>query len=144
MKNKKFFVGIKGVIEKDGKVLLIKASQQVEGRDHWEVPGGRIDADETVEEALLRELLEEVPNIMNIKVHKILHAYRVQRDVKDDTSLVLIFYKVTADFDGEPRLSGEHTEYKWLNIDEACKLASPPVAKAISIRRELRTFATSA
>ncbi len=134
MKNKKFFVGVKGVIVRDdGKVLLIKASQEVEGRDHWEVPGGRIDANETIEEALRRELSEEVPNIRDIKVHEVVHSYRVPRDIKDDTSLVLIFYRVTAGFDGEIQLSEEHTEYKWLEIDEAIEIAFPSVADAIRL-----------
>lgn len=131
MGQKTFFVGVKGVIVKDDKVLLIKASQKVEGRDHWEVPGGRIDADESIDEALLRELNEEVPNITNIKTHEILHAHRVQHDVKNSISLVLIFYRVSADFNGEIELSEEHVDYRWATQDEALELAHPTVAKAI-------------
>lgn len=37
---KTFYVGVKGVIVKDGKALILKGG---EGRDFWEVPGGRID-----------------------------------------------------------------------------------------------------
>lgn len=131
MAEKKFFVGIKGVIIKGDKVLLIKTNGKVEGRDHWEVPGGRIDSDESIEQALRRELKEEVPNIKNPKVHEIVFAHRVQHDVKDDISLVLVFYRVTADFDGEPQLSNEHIAYKWVTRQEAKKLAFPNVAVAV-------------
>ena len=131
MSEKRFFVGVKGVIIKDGKVLLIKANKQIEGRDHWEVPGGRIDSDETIEQALRRELSEEVPNIRDVTVGEILHAHRIDRDVADDTSLVLIFYKVDAEFDGELQLSEEHTEYRWVTCDEALELAYPTVAIAV-------------
>lgn len=133
MAEKKFFVGVKGIIVKQEKVLLIKANKKLEGRDHWEVPGGRIDTNELIEEALIRELHEEVPNIKNIQKHEILHAHRIERDVKDDVSLVLVFFRVTADFDGEPQLSQEHTDYKWATYDEAMKLAYPAVAEAIKV-----------
>jgi 8-oxo-dGTP diphosphatase len=133
---KTFFVGIKGVIIKDEKVLLIKANKQIEGRDHWEVPGGRIDDDETIEQALRRELSEEVPNIKNVKIHDVLHAHRIPRDIDGETSLVLIFYRVTADFDGEPELSEEHAECKWASLEEALAIAYPSVADAIQIAFE--------
>lgn len=132
MGEKKFFVGIKGVITKDDKVLLIKASQEVEGRDHWEVPGGRIDQNESIQDALLRELQEEVPSIKNVEQHEILYAHRIQHDVKGDISLVLIFYRVSAEFeDNKILLSEEHVDYKWATLEEAVTLAHPTVATAI-------------
>ena len=131
MSEKRFFVGVKGVIIRDDKVLLIKANKQLEGRDHWEVPGGRIDGDETIEQALRRELSEEVPNIKDISVHEVLHAHRIERDIKDDTSLVLVFYRVAADFDGEPQLSEEHVEARWVTLEQARELAYPTVLTAV-------------
>lgn len=131
MAEKRFFVGVKGVIIKDDKVLLIKGNQKVEGRDHWEVPGGRIDTNESIDAALMRELQEEVPGISNIKKHEILHAHRIEHDVKDDTSLVLIFFRVTADVPDDIVLSEEHVEAEWLACDEAIKRAHPTVAVAV-------------
>lgn len=128
---KTFFVGIKGVIINEDKVLLVKANRELEGRAHWEVPGGRIDDDEAIEQALRRELKEEVTNITAVEVHEILHSHRVPKDVKDDVSLVLIFYRVTADFDGDPVLSEEHTDFKWVTLKEAEEMVMPSVATAI-------------
>ncbi len=130
MKNKKFFVGVKGVVIQDNKVLLVKANKKIEGRDHWEVPGGRIDDDETIEQALSRELFEEV-GATNVRARGALSAWRIPRDIEEDTSLVLIFFKATADFNGEPKISEEHTEYKWATLEEATELAFPAVAEAI-------------
>ncbi len=130
MSEKKFFVGVKGVLIKDNKVLLIKGNQKVEGRDHWEVPGGRIDDDETIDEALAREFKEEV-NGTNLVKHEIVHAHRVERDIAENTSLMLIFFRVTADI-SEVMLSHEHVEHQWLSEEEAIKLAHPNVAIAIS------------
>ncbi len=74
---KTFYVGIKGVIIKDDKVLMLRANAAAGRRDMWEMPGGRIDDDETIDQALRREPLEELPNIQNIQVHEILHAHRL-------------------------------------------------------------------
>jgi 8-oxo-dGTP diphosphatase len=126
---KTFHVGIKGVIVKDNKVLVIRASG--DGRDFWEVPGGRIDDNESIPEALTRELNEEVSNIHSITIHNVLDAFRVHKNIDGDISLVLIFYKVTADFDGDPVLSEEHSESQWLSKDEAIKLVHESCRPAI-------------
>ena len=96
---KTFYVGVKGVVVKDDKVLVVKGG---EGRDFWEVPGGRIDDNESLHETLRRELAEEVPNIQNIQIGEVLDAFRVHRDIDGEVSLTLIFFKVAADFDGDP------------------------------------------
>lgn len=127
---KTFYVGIKGVIVKNNKVLVMRANSKTH-EDRWEVPGGRIDGDETIEQALHRELREELPNIKNIVLEHIVDARRLHKDIDGDKSLVLIFYKVSADFDGEPRLSDEHVEAKWLDKNEAIELAEPIVKQAI-------------
>lgn len=116
---KTFFVGVKGVVIKDGKVLILKKGA---GRDFWEVPGGRIDDDESLHETLTRELKEEVPNIQNIEVEEVLDACRVHKDIEGGVSLTLIFFKVQADFNGDPQLSEEHEEWRWAAMDEALEL----------------------
>ncbi len=114
--NKLFNVGIKAIIKKDNKVLIVR-----HGQDFWEVPGGRIDANESIEEALHRELREELPNIHSIVLDRVIDARRLHKDIKDDISLVLVFYLVEADFKGAPKLSEEHTAYKWASKGEAIK-----------------------
>lgn len=119
---KTFYVGIKGVVVKDGKVLILRANKAQGRRDVWEMPG-RINDDETIEQALVRELTEELPNIKNIKTHEILHAYRLPHDIEGDKSLVLIYYRVTADFDeGKPEISDEHVDWQWTDMDTAIEL----------------------
>lgn len=118
MSEKLFNVGIKAIIQKDKQYLIVRNA-----KGFWEVPGGRMDADETIEETLRRELTEECPNIKDVKIHELLYAVRVHKDIKENVSLVLIFYRVTADFEGvEPELSHEHTEYRWLNKEEAMNI----------------------
>jgi ADP-ribose pyrophosphatase YjhB (NUDIX family) len=47
-----------GIIKRDGKILLFRRIKP--GHDYYMFPGGGVEKDETVEEALERELREEL------------------------------------------------------------------------------------
>jgi 8-oxo-dGTP pyrophosphatase MutT (NUDIX family) len=47
-------VSIKGVVVRDGQVLLLRNE-----RDEWELPGGRIELGETPQQCIAREIQEE-------------------------------------------------------------------------------------
>jgi ADP-ribose pyrophosphatase YjhB (NUDIX family) len=51
-------IGANTIVERDGKVLLVRLNYGP--RDgHWALPGGLVEADETVEQAAIRETAEE-------------------------------------------------------------------------------------
>ncbi len=112
---KKFYVGVKGFVVKDGKMLLLKKR----GEGFWEVPGGRIDDDESIEQALRRELKEEVSNIGDANIGEIVGAHRLQKNVDSDISLVLVYFLVHATISGDPELSEEHEDFMWADKHEA-------------------------
>lgn len=132
---KTFYVGVKGVIVRDGKVLLLRTNANHENRgDRWEMPGGRIDGDEIIEQTLRRELKEELPNIQNVQIGKILSANRIVKDIQGEISLVLVFYRVNAEFDGgEPKLSEEHLEFQWADQATALGLVEDNTLQAIKV-----------
>jgi ADP-ribose pyrophosphatase YjhB (NUDIX family) len=56
------FVGAKGLVHHNGKVLLLReSSKYLDGAElgKWDVPGGRINSEETLREGLVREVKEE-------------------------------------------------------------------------------------
>lgn len=108
---KKFYVGVKGIIKQNDQVLVLKKN---EGEGFWEVCGGRIDGDETIEQTLQRELAEELPGIKNVKLASLLGAHRLPKDIDGDTSLTLLYYQVEATLPEPIVLSSEHTEYRWV------------------------------
>lgn len=118
---KHFYVGVKAVIIQDGKILLLKDNSRP---DFWDVPGGRIEDNETIVEALLRELSEELPSHKNPKIGRLLNAYRIPGSIKDDLGLVLLFYKVDVEWDGSVTLSSEHTSHEWVSLEEALERGS--------------------
>lgn len=108
---KQFYVGIKGVVRQGDAVLVLKKNQ---AEPFWEICGGRIDGDETIEQTLKRELEEELPGITQIEVGKVLCAHRLPKNVDGSTSLMLIYYEVKASLPEPIQLSDEHTDYKWI------------------------------
>jgi 8-oxo-dGTP diphosphatase len=51
---------VEAVVEHDGKYLVCQRPQGSNLAGHWEFPGGKIETGETPEEALTRELREEL------------------------------------------------------------------------------------
>ena len=129
------FVGVKGLIVKDSKVLLLKRSGE---RPFWDAPGGRVDAGETTTiQTLLRELKEELPSITNIAVGSLLNAHVLSKNIRENVGLTLLFYKVDADLSDAILLSSEHSEYKWMTYDEAEANGSEGIPEAVAVLRRI-------
>ena len=59
-----------GAILRDGQILLIKHREHSNGRSYWVIPGGRREGNETEEDCVKREMLEETS--LEISVERIL------------------------------------------------------------------------
>lgn len=121
-----FQIGAKAVIKDlDGRVLLIKISNPK--KNYWDIPGGRMQKESTVEETLRREIQEET-GIVEIQDLKPLTTFLTHIRLpisKDQTSgLVFFVYSCQLVKKCEIVLSDEHTEYKWAAPEEAAALLS--------------------
>lgn len=109
MAMKKFYVGVKAVIQDERGVLLIKHAE-----GHWDEPGGRMDYHEDFADTLAREISEELPGATLKSVGKLQGAFRLQKDIDGDISLVLVYFLVSVALPEKIRLSSEHEEYLWV------------------------------
>lgn len=133
---KLFFVGVKGVIVADGKILLLKRSGE---REFWDLPGGRIEQGERPETTLARELQEELPGLHGLSIKEQLWAQVIDREVKPGVGLVLSFYRVAGTDGGEVAFSDEHSESRWMNFTEAAQLHEQGLAD-IDIAKVIQTI----
>lgn len=93
-----FFVGVKAVIADDaenkGKILLIHIPEWNGNPEHWDMPGGRMDAGEDFQAALLRELREELNLVAEVGAEQLATAM-VQMTIPSGQGrlpLVNVFY----------------------------------------------------
>jgi mutator protein MutT len=110
---------VNAVFVRDGRVLLAKRSAHRRNYANlWSFPGGNVEAGETLEQALMREVGEETA-ARPIRFEKIASIID-----QSDESTVFYLYAVTDWTGDESRLIGsEHSEVRWLTIAEARGLA---------------------
>ena len=104
------YVAVKGLICVGDSLLILQKG--LNENSHWDVPGGRLNDNESLDEALVRELSEELPTLKSYTVSGIVGAYRLMESV-DDKALIFIFYKIKAQ-KFEINLSSEHVAYRWI------------------------------
>ncbi len=126
-------VGIKGIVCVGDACLVLESGSGALA--YWDVPGGRIDDDESLSETLSRELREELPSIKEFSIGEVLGAYRLPKNIVDNRGLVLIFYKVDAE-NFDVTLSNEHAGYRWVTKETVAELLDSP----ISITPELYSY----
>ena len=117
-KKRELFV-VAGAIIKDGKVFSAQRGNSGKTAFKWEFPGGKINSGETPEEALARELKEELS--IDVKVHELI--YKVV-DEYDDVILHIDTYRCSL-ISGTPTLS-EHINMTWSDKKELDNLEFSP------------------
>ena len=119
------------VIEDDNKrVLLSRRPEQTHQGGLWEFPGGKLEAGETVSQALHREIREELG--LEVRDHRpligVIHHY-------PDKSVRLDVHRVTG-YSGEPK-SLEGQPLAWVASDELSRYPMPaadrPIVTAIRL-----------
>jgi 8-oxo-dGTP diphosphatase len=117
--SKTFSLGQKAFIVRNSKVLVIKRSLAVAKGGFWDIPGGRLEWGEDLASGLAREVLEET----GLRLKKVIAPISLStftNSAKPDNQIIRIIYFCTAS--GKIKLSHEHTEFRWVNIDEYKKL----------------------
>lgn len=114
-----------GVVTRgDGKILIARRPDHLHMGGRWEFPGGKVEAGESVQEALYRELLEEVA----IEVQELQPLVEIRHDYPEKTVL-LDTWQVTQ-FTGEA-LGREKQEIKWVSAGELDNFHFPDANQAI-------------
>jgi len=104
---------VDAIITKNDKILLIKRKKQP-FKDFWALPGGFVNYGEKVEDAIIREVLEETN--LECKIKKLLGVYSdPNRDPRGHTVSIVYHLKIIK---GEPRGGDDAYDAKFFNIED--------------------------
>src|SRR5271163_4998777 len=117
-------VGIGGIVIHEGRALLIRRGSEPL-RGEWSIPGGSLELGETLEEGVIRELLEETG--LEVKISGMVEIFErifsdqppryVEGKVRPRYHYVIVDYLCDR-VSGEPRAGGDALEVAYAREDE--------------------------
>ena len=134
------FVGVGAVIVQDGQVLIVKRKfEPLAGQ--WSLPGGGVELGETLEDSIVREMLEETG--LDIEVGPVIEVF--DRITRDDDGTVR-YHFVLVDYlcwpvGGELRASSDVADARFVDPADLPQYkltakASDVIARALELDRD--------
>ncbi len=129
------FLAVSAAILRNGKVLVVRRARSPAG-GLYSLPGGVVEAGETLVEAVKREVDEETALVIEPIA---LAGYRevVTRDADDKVERHFVILPFAARWiAGEPKLNEELSEWRWVDPSDVASMHTTPglaeiVAKAV-------------
>lgn len=116
------------IIEQDGLVLCALRSEQMSLPGKWEFPGGKLELNELAEDALIREIKEELNVSINILESLPISDY----SYVPEKVIRLIPFRCTIK-NNEILVANEHAELRWVKKEDLLNLnwaeADVPIVK---------------
>jgi 8-oxo-dGTP diphosphatase len=128
--NTGYNIGVGGAVVRDGQLLLVRRASR-HGRGNWQLPGGFIEPDETIEQAVAREVLEEAG--VTAEVEAVL-GLRSRYDPGSGNGIYIIL--LLRPVAGEPTPDGREVDHAgYFNLEQIRQLTPlPPVNWEIAQR----------
>lgn len=101
-----------GIVEKENKVLVIKR-ERGDFVGLWGIPGGKVEECEHIDEAILREMLEEI----GIKM-KFQSVLGLATEIMHDTNSTSVIYVCHLTMEKDCEITNAEFQYKWVSKEE--------------------------
>ncbi|MDP2930843.1 MAG: NUDIX domain-containing protein [bacterium] len=121
IEKKKYSIVINAVVaNKEGKILLIQRGLQEEhGPGTWSVPGGKLEFEGIVYEALQKTATKEVLEEVGIEIEDEMHLIANNTFQHNEDALQVIAIVFLCHYkSGEPKPSEEATVVRWIGPEE--------------------------
>ena len=118
---KRTIVTLIGLINSENYVLISNRKNRSQFSDFWEFPGGKVEKQESLVDALLRETKEELGLRLNSSCVAPL-SFSIDTSEKEETLLLLF---ICRKWNGQPR-GMEGQELKWVKPLDLSQYKMPP------------------
>lgn len=115
---------VAALIERAGTVLIAKRPLHKPRGGFWELPGGKVEPGETDEDALIREIAEELGVTVEIT-----SVYGRTEFMYPETTIELIGYGCVIS-SGEP-VCHEHEQIRWVAREDLCTAELAPADRSL-------------
>lgn len=128
--NTGYNIGVGGAVVRQGQLLLVRRASR-HGRGNWQLPGGFIEPNETMEQAVVREVQEEAGIVAQVEAVLGLRS-RYDPDSGNGMYVVLLLKPVS----GEPQADGHEVDHAgYFTLEQISQLSPlPPVNWEIAQR----------
>lgn len=128
--NTGYNIGVGGAVVRGGQLLMVRRASR-HGRGNWQLPGGFIEPDETIEQAVVREVQEETGVVAEVEgVLGLRNRYDPEQG--NGVYVVMLLRLVS----GEPKADGREVDHAgFFTLDQIRELNPlPPVNWEIAQR----------
>jgi 8-oxo-dGTP pyrophosphatase MutT (NUDIX family) len=111
------------IINDEKKILIMTRKNEVVYEDIWDIPGGKLEDNNSLYESIKREVKEET-GLTLTKIISVISTSKFVGIVEDKPLIFRNIYLSKAE--GEIHLSDEHSEFKWISTEELDKFTFIP------------------
>jgi ADP-ribose pyrophosphatase YjhB (NUDIX family) len=129
-------VGCGCVIAEDGRYLLVREAKPA-ARGRFALPAGKLEPDETLQEAAIRECLEETG--LEVRLERLLGLYHCPR-TSEGFAVVNVVFAARAT-GGEARTSADHPELRWCSRADVAELSVAGLLRGRHVERAIDAHA---
>lgn len=101
-----------GIVEKQGKILLVQR-ERGDFVGLWAIPGGKVEECEHIDEAIKREMLEEIGIDMEFK-----GVLGISTEIMHDKNCTSLLYVCHLTMNDEDIIQNAEFKYKWFSQEE--------------------------
>ena len=128
--NSGYNLGVGGAVVDNNRLLLVRRASR-RGRGNWQIPGGFVELDETIERAVVREVIEETGVVSEVTG---VLGIRNRYSVENGNSIYVIFLMLPISCEPKPD-QREVDQASYFNLDEILQLPQiPEVNKEVATR----------
>jgi mutator protein MutT len=128
--NTGYNIGVGGAVVRHGELLLVRRAS-THGLGNWQLPGGFIEPDETIEQAVVREVQEETG--VTAEVEAVL-GLRSRYDPETGNGIYVVM--LLKPISGEPVADGREVDHAgYFSLDEFCGLTKFASVRGLLIAR---------